>query len=361
MQSLSKGKNGLILKTNNNYLIVLRGFTLLSITILLFQSQSYAQLIVKDSLKEYPYSLPIWGQKAHKKGIKMPLPIGFSVNYVSSTMGMGISDLTIDLNPIEYKKDRHGEYKLDENGNKIPKSYLGQNMSQEMIDGLVDDHIIGALNEEVTLATANGWNYRMDIYLLPFLNVYGMIADVKGTTSVGLGPDMTTVDFDALAYGGGVSLMYGIKGWFTTVDMNYSVSSTDLIDELVPVSTYSMRIGKKFEINNGKQGFAIYLGAMNRNFMNDKASPGTIDLKELLTNIEDPEEPKLPDAIRNQIISTLENTRVNYSIKKELLQTWTVQCGFSFEFNDHFALRGEYGIAENNKFLMTGLNYRFGF
>ncbi|KXX67390.1 hypothetical protein [Flammeovirga sp. SJP92] len=327
-------------------------------------------LILREK-EEYPYRLPFLGQNVYDKGYSLPLPIGFSVSYVNTSMGMGITDLGVNLNPVDPS---------------LP--YFGQNIPQEKVDELVDGPILESLNDNVTYATASGFNYRLDTYILPFLNVYGMVSQVKGTTSIGLGNSEnggfgSTVDFDALAYGGGFTLAYGYQGWFGSVDINYALSDTDLLEEQIAVSTYSMRVGKKFNINRGKQSIAVYIGAMNRNFTNSNATPGKILLSEVIQNDIDLSEPitsiynglddktkllikralgKEPDGsmINDHMNGMIDNTSVDYSIKKELLQTWTVQCGFSIELSKHFAIRGEYGIEQNNKFLMTGINYRFG-
>ncbi len=58
----------------------------------------------------------------------------------------------------------------------------------------------------------------------------------------------------------------------------------------------------------------------------------------------------------------IENSNaVNYSIKKEIINSWSTQVGFNFEYSEHWMFRGEYGYREGQKFFMTGLQYRFGF
>ncbi|AZQ61629.1 hypothetical protein EI427_05100 [Flammeovirga pectinis] len=328
--------------------------------------------LVMRETKEYPYVFPILGQKVYDKGYSLPLPIGFSVSYINTSMGMGISDLGVGFKGLDSSKP-----------------YFGAKIPQEKIDQIVKGPILESLNNNVTMATASGMNYRMDVYVLPFLNVYGMVSEVSGSTSIGLGGGSdtggfgSTVDFDALAYGGGFTLAYGYKGWFSSVDINYALSDTDLLEEQIAIGTYSIRFGKKFNVNHGKQSIAVYVGAMNRNFTNDSSTPGSINLNDVVKNEVDLGQPieniysglsRTQQALVKQVLGgapdgsrindhmngMIDNTVVEYDIKKDLLQTWTVQCGFSIELNKHLAIRGEYGIADNNKFLMTGINYRFG-
>ncbi|WP_281615600.1 hypothetical protein [Flammeovirga sp. SubArs3] len=359
--------------------------------------------LIEIQKEVYPYRFPIWGQKVYDRGYSLPLPIGFSAGYVNSSMGMHITDLDVGFKPVnEFQQDENGQPILDKDGNPKKAPYFGKNLPQETVDNIVKGPILDQLKNDVTLATATGMNYRMDMYILPFMNVYGMVSDVKCTTAIGLG-DISTETFDALAFGGGVTMAYGFKGWFGTVDVNYSTTETDLLESNVIVSTYSVRVGKRIPLNHGKQSIAFYVGAMNRNFVSDEPSPGYIHLSSVLPGDKIPDEIPLGpinDGIENKIAELydglpmpikrkiekelgrvpdgsqlnnflnetvskefkdrINNTAVEYSIKKELIQAWTVQCGFSLEINKHFAIRGEYGIADNNKFLMTGINYRFG-
>src|SRR6059058_1701974 len=92
-----------------------------------------------DSLKkmEYPYMLPIWGKKVVGKGFNIPKSAGISAQYLYQQSDILITDLAVGFN----------------NGPLHPL-----------------DQII-RFNSAV--ATSNGVNVRPDIWLFPFLNVYG--------------------------------------------------------------------------------------------------------------------------------------------------------------------------------------------
>ena len=98
-----------------------------------------------DSLKvvEYPYALPIWGEKATKKGYQLPYSAGVSVNYFWQE-----SDLTI------------------------------KNLKLVSIMGLciiwIKLYVLIVL-----VASAYAVNVRPDIWLFPFLNVYGIFGKAK--------------------------------------------------------------------------------------------------------------------------------------------------------------------------------------
>src|SRR5690349_21373177 len=88
---------------------------LIRITVLLFFlfstmssfSQVYSNKVVgkkhvahADSLKksEYPYALPIWGDKATKLGFDLPYSAGISAQYFFAESDIVISDLSVGFN-----------------------------------------------------------------------------------------------------------------------------------------------------------------------------------------------------------------------------------------------------------------------
>src|SRR5512136_1887233 len=108
---------------------------------------------LKDSIiaKPYPYALPIWGAKAAKMGFDLPYSAGLGVNYLWQESHLIIEDLLVGFNngPM---------YNLD-----------------EIIR--IDDAV----------ASASAVNIRPDIWLLPFLNVYGIFTKAKTSTEISAG------------------------------------------------------------------------------------------------------------------------------------------------------------------------------
>src|SRR6478752_2374657 len=93
-----------------------------------------------DSLKntEYPYALPIWGKKVTKKGYNLPYSAGIGVNYLWQKSELVIDNLSVGFNngPL---------HNLDE-----------------------------VIRFNSATSEANAINIRPDIWLLPFLNIYGI-------------------------------------------------------------------------------------------------------------------------------------------------------------------------------------------
>lgn len=328
----------------------------------------------------YPYKLPIWGQKAYDKGFgdQLQLPYGFNVNYVYSFIDMEISEFTLNIGDLD----------------------LSDILNKE------------TLNFTEVSATSSGVNLRADLWLFPFMNVYGLYSKVTGGTNVSLQPTWkdaigniilqlpefsTSVNFDAAAYGAGTTLVFGYQNYFLSTDINYSATSTALLDGQVGILNISARLGYKFNLSQKNPDFflAAYVGVMNRDFVGAKGSSGSIKFNEVFPDIDTvfndkvdakiaENEQKISDLGSSPILNANEiiklqaqnialneieqrvndseafSNSINYFIKKDMIQTRTFQLGFNLQLNKHFMFRGEYGISGSQKFILTGLQYRFG-
>ncbi|MGJ5640569.1 hypothetical protein [Formosa sp. S-31] len=341
---------------------------------LFFNTKGWSQTYSTST--QYPYVLPIWGQKVQDRGManQLQLPFGFNVNYVNAFVDLEIT-----------------EFKL-----------LAGNQD---LTGIINAE---TLNFTQVNGTTNGVNFRADAWVLPFMNVYALFSTVKGGTEVSLQPAWkdgtgnimlqlpefsSKVDFDALAYGLGTTLVFGWNGYFSSVDMNYSRTDTDLLKEQIGYLTMSARLGHTFGLSKKNKDFFIgpYLGMMFRDFVGADGSGGQINFNEVFPELDatfnqriegkiaanqeliDDPGTSIPERLKlqaqNQALHTIQDTvndsglfstQIDYFIRKELIQTITFQFGFNLQFNKHWMLRGEYGVADSQRFLMTGLQYRFG-
>jgi len=135
---------------DHTYKFYQRGLLVFSLTI--FSSITFAQVYtnkevgnknahVIDSIKktEYPYSLPIWGKKVAKLGYDLPYSAGIGINSFWQKSDLVLDNLSVGFNngPM---------YDLDQ---------------------------VVRFNE--SFSEANAINVRPDIWLLPFLNFYGIL------------------------------------------------------------------------------------------------------------------------------------------------------------------------------------------
>lgn len=285
------------------------------------------------------------GDKVYGRGYDLPLPIGIGVNYVFNEMFLDISEFGMSINNVD----------------------LSPWLNME------------SLGFQKTVATSSGVNLRIDGWVLPFLNVYGLFSQVSGSTSVRLAPAFggikfpefgSTVDFDASAYGLGATLVYGYKNYFISGDINHSWTSTELLTKQVGVLTMSGRVGRSFKLKRD-QRVVLYIGLMYRNFTKAEGNSGSIKLNEALPGIEDaynnwyngltPIQQKTLNRVYNQIEDAvydktgeaidigegnLFSSDIGYNIKKELIQTTSFQFGGQFEFDKRWALGENLGLLK---------------
>ena len=157
---------------------------------------------LNDSIKvkPYPYALPIWGEKVTAMGYDLPYSAGLSINYFWQESDIIISDLLVGFN----------------NG--------------PMYD------IAEIVRIDNAVASSYAINFRPDIWVFPFLNVYGILAKANTSTAIDAGvwiPDTTNTwrevaafssvaEFKATGLGFGMTPTIGVGGGFLALDMNMS-------------------------------------------------------------------------------------------------------------------------------------------
>jgi hypothetical protein len=336
-----------------------------------------------DSLKieNYPYSLPIWGAKATAKGYALPYSAGVSLNYFQQESALLISNLYVGFNngPM---------YNLDE--------------------------IVHFNN---ATARAGALTVRPDIWLFPFLNVYGIFGKAKTSTEINIGlglPDTagtwnefatfnTTANFDAVSAGFGITPTIGIGGGWLALDMNCVWTDVNALDKPVFTFVFDPRAGKTFRFKKPERNINIWVGGMRVQFSSETA--GSINLSELAstdgmqqkvdqgldkvnetsTQVESwwggltPMEQKNPVNIAkyetaNRALTTASNVltsidgalndgqsaTVQYSLDKTLKNKWNFLVGSQFQYNKHLMIRAEVGFLGSRNQVMCGIQYRFG-
>lgn len=370
---------------NNKCLV----FFLLLISHLGF-SQVYTNKVVgkknaelRDSLKvaDYPYSLPIWGDKATKKGYQLPYSAGFSVNYFWQESELTIKNLEVGFN----------------NG---PMHNL--------------DQIIRFNN-----AVASGYalNVRPDIWLFPFLNVYGIFGKAKMSTTIDAGvwvPDAdnnwseitsfsTKADFEGSTFGLGMTPTIGVGGGWLALDMNVAWTDIPALSKPAMSFVFGPRLGRTFKLAKPETNIAVWAGAFRVHLksgtngslsLSDVLSVdgGQVKVDEALTKVDEKQtqvddwwsglsnaEQAKPsnkakyetanralDTAGNLLngldgaLSTAESSTVQYSLEKAPKDMWNFVLGTQYQFNRHFMLRAECGFLASRTQFMTSFQYRFG-
>jgi hypothetical protein len=363
-------------------------------TSLLFCCVSFAQVYTNkpigkskealiDSLKqqEYPYLLPIWGEKVAKMGYELPYSAGLSVNYMWQESDLIIDNLSVGFN----------------------------NGPMTNVDELI--------RFDNALAGANIVNFRPDIWLLPFLNVYGVIARAKTSTTIDAAlwlPDAdnnwqqvtafsTKAEFDVTSFGFGLTPTLGVGGGWLALDMNMVWSDVSALDKPVFTFVFGPRLGKTFRLNNREMNIAFWVGGFRVKFTSETS--GSLDLSEVLDLSETQEKVdqgfikvdqaaeqvnnwwaglspleqqnpgnkaryetanRLLDKAGNLLttldgaLSTASTSTVQYSLDKNLKDMWNFVVGMQFQLDRHWMIRAEYGFLGSRQQFLSGLQYRFG-
>jgi hypothetical protein len=336
---------------------------------------------VIDSLKtvEYPYLLPIWGEKVARKGFQLPKSAGLSVQYLWQRSDIIINNLQVGFN----------------NG---PMHNL--------------DEII---RFDKAQTNTNGINVRPDFWILPFLNVYGIYAQSKTSTSIAAGAYLpndsgwrkvldikTKANFKANTFGFGLTPTVGVGGFFLALDMNFSWSDIAELDKPAYAFVFGPRLGKNIKLKKPESSIAMWVGGFrvklntgttgNLNASDlfptatwqSKIDTGYMKLAASQQKVDDwwngltPPEQKNPVnvakhevanaaferfgaflASASQGVSNASNATIQYSLDKKPKDMWNFIIGSQYQINRAWMIRAEYGFLSARSQFIGGLQYRF--
>ena len=336
-----------------------------------------------DSLKQsdYPYTLPIWGAKATKAGYDLPYSAGVSVQYFWQESALEISNLNVGFNngPM---------YNLDE-----------------------------IVRFDDAIATAQAVTIRPDVWVFPFLNVYGIFGSASASTQVDFGiwiPDPTgasrevfktgtLVEFQTITAGFGITPTIGVGGGFFALDMNVTWTDVPQLDKPAFTFVFGPRFGKNFKFKKPEQSIAFWVGGfrihtrsstagsinlsevINTDGLQEKVDNGIIKVGDAQVQTDSwwnglsPVEQRNPVNVAkyetanralgrageilnsaDQALNDGNSATVQYAMDKQLKDMWNFIVGSQYQLNKHWMLRGEAGFLGSRTQVMVGLQYRFG-
>ncbi len=306
-----------------------------------------------DSLKkvEYNYIFPILGQGAYKQGFDIPYPIGIMTNFLWMDQGLVIDNMQLGL-----KTDS-----LD-----IPMTAI--------------DFIEFGDNKNTSYA----FNVRPDVWVLPFLNVYGLFGYGTSHTEVNLVAPValkSVVEQGIRTMGIGVMGAGGIGPVWFSVDANFTWNKPELVEEPTRVNVLGLRLGHTFlSKNRPDRNFAIWVGGMRLKMSTETV--GAITMAEALPqetwdradeiadnywdwydNEATAKQKIAADKVLTPIVDRLENADgdavVSYGMDKQTKQMWNGVVGMQYQLNKRWQFRTEGGIFGDRKSFLFSVNYRF--
>lgn len=314
------------------------------------------QKAYRDSLKnvKYDYVFPIWGQKVYEKGFDIPYPAGLMANYIWMKQNIVIDNMQLGFKSENYDVPL------------TPVDFIefGENIS-----------------------TVNSYNFRPDIWIFPFLNVYGLFGGGTSRTEVNLVAPIelkSIVEQKVSTKGIGVMGAGGIGKYWFSVDANWTWSNPELLDKSVKVKVLGIRIGRTFVFKNKPESnIAFWVGGMRTEL--DTETSGQLTLNEAI-----PQETwdrkdeivadyatwraanydnltfvqkKAVDEVLDPLVSAIDSRNgdsiIRYGMDKQVQQLWNGVVGGQYQLNKRWMLRSEVGLVGNRKSFLLSINYRF--
>jgi hypothetical protein len=270
-------------------------------------------------------------------------------------------------------------------------------------------------------ASSNIINFRPDIWLFPFLNIYGIIAKSQTSTEVDFGvwlPDSlgnpqgsewhevlsanTVAEFDGMSLGFGLTPTIGVGGGWIALDMNFTWTDLDGLKDPAFGFVFGPRIGKTFKFKDPNMNIAVWVGGFRIKLGSE--TEGSLPLSDLFPVDEFQEKiaagyEKVAEAQQNadnwwnsltpleqrnpanvvkyegantaiEIAATvvdaaaggankIEESTVQYSLDKQQDEMWNFIIGTQFQLNKSFMFRVEYGFLGSRHQFLGGFQYRF--
>lgn len=337
----------------------MRIFTTLFCMLMLFNSALAQELdSTKIESKDYPYVLPLLGQKAYDRGITLPLPFSASIGTIFNKQGIVLNNFSMAFTEGIEEPD------FDE------------------LQPISDLVVFGPSEGRINTLFA-----RVEAWVLPFLSVGAYYGKVWGEQTITLTSPIdisSTTDINGEYYGINLVGVAPLGPVLLQADYSWSWTTNERLDTPVEVRVSGIRLMKRFVNKKDPSKFwAVWGGAQFQNLASQTS--GKIGLGEALNigpdylneldarwevfkttdewNSLNPIQKGLAESAFQRIRDGVENlggTTVHYKFDKRLEFEWNMVLGGTYVFDKHWAIRGEYGFLKSKQSLMFQVAYNFG-
>lgn len=273
--------------------------------------------------------LPIWGDEARARGYDIPEPFGVGYNYMNLRQ-----DIVVD--------------KI---GFIMPKN----------------PETAGALSVDAghTREKSETHMLKVDSWIFPFMNVYGLYGKTKGKSHTILNGGAFDLgfaklplkflegqpfdlDFEGKTYGAGMTLAGGYNQFFGTVDLNYTKTNLDILDGDIKALVISPRVGYEFVFSpliagQGNTKLQVWTGAMYQDI--------TQRFKGDISGL------SLPGQFQD-FVNALDDPGMKFDVEQHLAHKWSNLVGARLEVTRNFNITSEVGFNNRNSFFISG-EFRF--
>lgn len=300
---------------------------------------------------------PIWGPEARARGYELPKAYGFSLSYMNMDQ------------PLHIKS-------IDLSGQALGGA-LGEDLDDlSDISGPLFDDFLDISDAD---QTADNVTLRADMWVLPFLNFYGLIGYTEGDSEApitcrsdrpgfSLRPDSPAdnilagilndkdlcgaagngesrrvgtfkLDYEGFTYGVGMTLAGGVGNWFTIMDLNFSRTELDILSGQIDSLVFSPRVGYRF--NPGGHELRVWVGGMYQGVQQEMAG----NLSDILSG-----------PIGNAVHEISPDGR--FKVKQELDSEWNTTLGANYVINRSWGIITEVGFGDRDSYF-AALEYRY--
>lgn len=341
-------------KTKKNYkALLLIVFISLNTSIALGQHGSHKYTNDKleqytDSLKRtpYPYVLPFLGKQAQEKGFDIQRPFGIMV-----TLGQAENELSIDRLAVS-------------------------------TDNITYTDVTDIVNFTKVSPKTDVYSIRPDIWILPFLNISGLVGKYKSVTEVVL-DEPADMKFQATSdgniYGFGIMAAGGLGPLFGSYQFNGTWSYSDKLFNPTFTQLHGIRVGHQRKHSKRPQtSLTVWVGAESMKM--SETSRGSLNLTEMIDMSAEEQQNasaqldswynELPP-LRQQLLEPMyenlsgmlndgEDALFFYDFDKTVIQKWNMLVGFQFQFNKNIMIGAEGSFIGSRSRVMFTTMYRFG-
>jgi hypothetical protein len=199
----------------------------------LYVKAQYAQYQIDQDSVEYPYFLPFLGKKTVAAGFDIPYPIGIGINSFWAKQNIIIDNLAI--------------------------GFTTTNIDIPLTD------VSDIIKFEKVFAEVYAVTVRPDVWIFPFLKVYGIFGKTYSTTTVNLSDPIkmqSIVDLTGSTLGFGTTGAFGLGRYFIVLDGNWACTQMDANSKPIQSSVFSQRLGRSFQVGkNPESNIAFWVGA----------------------------------------------------------------------------------------------------
>ena len=258
-----------------------------------------ALLFFSDMAFGESFKLPFWRSVVEALGYQLPNPFGVSVSYLTLAQSAQVNQ--IDLQ-----------------------------------DGLFPKKM--GLSSSIAAQEMSILTLKADVWLLPFLNVYGLVGQTRGESNAKVTVNWEKFDLfempfkinlDGNLYGAGFTLVAAKGSWFSLFDLSQSYTQLTAVDGAVATTVMSPRVGIDFSTKG--LPLRLWVGGMYQH---------------------------VAQTLGGNLSNIGFDLDGRYRVEQSLTSPWNAIGGAQYQWNDHLSALFEVGWGKRTS-AFASLDFRF--